>query len=186
MFALVKTETVTNPQTQTTSDVQVISLFTPYTVWKDKHGTQHSPDILLSMTADQKQDAGIYDVAYGNRPDDRFYSVVQESVTFDETEKIVKVTYTSDPKQLDDDGDVKGLKSQWIANFKDTANKLLAQSDWMLVRKIERNVDVPAATATYRAAVVAESNRLATAIGKVKTVPKLIEAIESANWPSAE
>ena len=81
---------------------------------------------------------------------------------------------------------MKGLKSQWIANFKDTANKLLAQSDWMLVRKLERNVDIPAKTTTYRAAVVAESNRLETAISAATTVQQLITAVESASWPTAE
>jgi len=181
MFALVKT--VKNMSNQ---DTQVISLFAPYTIWEDKHGVQHSPETLLSMTADQKQDAGIYDVAYATRPDDRFYNVSEESTSFDQTEKIVKVTYTSEPKQLDDIDDVKGLKTQWTNQISSIANLMLAQTDWMLVRKIERNVDVPAETTAYRAAIVAECNRIVTAIGKVKTVPKLIEAIESANWPSAE
>ena len=181
MFALVKT--VKNLSNE---DTQVISLFAPYTIWEDKFGTKHSPDSLLSMTADQKQDAGIYDVAYASRPDDRFYNITGESAAFDQAQKIVKVTYTSEPKSLDDTGEFKGLKSNWISQMNSAANSMLAQTDWMLVRKIERNVDVPAETTAYRAAVIAECNRLVTAIGKVTTVPKLIEAIESANWPSAE
>jgi hypothetical protein len=37
----------------------------------------------------------------------------------------------------------KGLKSQWTATVKDTANKLLSQTDWMVIRK-EGCADVPA------------------------------------------
>jgi hypothetical protein len=54
----------------------------------------------------------------------------------------------------------KGLKSQWIAQVKDTAGKMLAQTDWMVIRKAERAVDVPAETQTYRAAVITEATVL--------------------------
>ena len=190
MFALVKNETVTNPQTQETSDVEIIKLFAPYTIWEDKNGTQYSPDSLLSLTVDQKQDLGIYDVAYAVRPDDRFYNIIEEAASFDQAEKIVKVTYTSTGKQLEDSGTeefpVYGLKTQWIKQFKANANVMLASTDWMLVRKIERDVDIPAATTTYRAAIVAEANRLETVINAATTVEGLITAVESANFPSAE
>jgi hypothetical protein len=186
MFALVKNETVTNPVTQETSDVQIIKLFSPYTVWEDKHGTQYSPDSLLTLTADQKQDLGIYDVAYGNRNDDRFYTITENQMTFDQDEKIVKVTYSAAAKAIGDVGESKGLKSQWIAQTNQTANSLLAQSDWMLVRKIERSVDVPANMVTYRAAVIAEANRLTTAIAAATNVTQLIIAIDSTSWPTVE
>jgi hypothetical protein len=186
MFALVKNEIVTNPTTQETSEIEVIKLFAPYTIWEDKNGTQYSPDSLFSLNASQKQDLGIYDVAYGTRLNDRFYTITENAPTFDQAEKIVKVTYTSTAKDLNDDGDVKGLKSQWIAQIKQTANRLLSDSDWMLVRKIERNVDIPAATVTYRAAVVAEATRLETAITATRTINTFITAVESVNWPTAE
>ena len=188
MFALVKNEMVTNPLTNESSEVEVIRVFSPYNIWEDKNGTQYSPSSLTSLTADQKQDLGIYDVAYANRPDDRFYSVVENSPEFDSDEKIVKITFTSTPKDLEDgepDAEGKkalGLKSQYINQFKQTANSMLSQSDWMLVRKIERDVDVPAETVASRAAVVAESNRLETAISAVTTVEELIAVVESANF----
>jgi hypothetical protein len=190
MFALVKNQTITNPITQETSEVEVIKLFAPYTLWEDKNGTQYSPDSLLSLTADQKQDLGIYDVAYATRGDDRFYSITENAPTFDSVEKIVKVTYTSTAKDLNDTGSeefpVLGLKNQWINQFKDTANKLLSETDWMLVRKIERDVAIPAATVTYRAGVVTEVNRLETAITAATTIEQLITAVQSASFPSAE
>jgi hypothetical protein len=190
MFALVKNETRTDIATGDTVEVQIINLFAPHTIWADKNGTQYSPDSLLSLTVDQKQDLGIYDVAYAARPDDRFYNTVENAPTFDPVEKIVKITFTSTAKDLDDTGTpefpVLGLKNQYISQFKQTANNLLSQTDWMLVRKIERDVAIPAATVTYRAAVVTEVNRLETAITAATTVAQLITAVESASFPSAE
>lgn len=50
----------------------------------------------------------------------------------------------------------KGLKSQWTSQVKQTAGSVLAQTGWMVVRKAERNIDVPAAVAAKRAAIVAK------------------------------
>jgi len=80
----------------------------------------------------------------------------------------------------------KGLKSQWTATVKDTANKLLAQSDWMVIRKVERSVDIPADTATYRAAVITECTRLVTAIQGCADVPALIAVVTAQGWPVNE
>jgi len=77
----------------------------------------------------------------------------------------------------------KGLKSQWIATVKDTANKLLVQSDWMVIRKFERNIDIPADTAAYRAAVITECTRLVTAIQGCADVPALIAVVTTQAWP---
>jgi hypothetical protein len=80
----------------------------------------------------------------------------------------------------------KGLKSQWTATVKDTANKLLAQTDWMVIRKAERNVDIPAATTTYRTAVIAECTRLVAAITACTDVPALITVVTTQGWPVNE
>jgi hypothetical protein len=77
----------------------------------------------------------------------------------------------------------KGLKSQWTAQVKDTAGKMLAQSDWTVIRKAERNIDVPTATQTYRAAIIAEADRLETAIAACDNVEALIAVISAQNWP---
>ena len=77
----------------------------------------------------------------------------------------------------------KGLKSTETAAVKTAAGSLLASTDWMIIRKVERNVDVPAAVATYRAAVIAEASRLETAIAGAANVDAL--AAIKANWPKA-
>jgi hypothetical protein len=169
MFALVKND-------------NSIKLFAPYTIWEDKNGTQHSPDSLLTLTASQKQDLGIYDVAYGTRLDDRFYTITQNEPTFDQELKVVTVTYTSVAKDLENSE----LKKEWIANVKQMANNILSQTDWMLVRKIERNVDVPANVTTYRTAVVAEATRLTTGITAATEITELMSLVTAMSWPTAE
>ena len=76
----------------------------------------------------------------------------------------------------------KGLKSQWTAQVKTTAGSMLAQTDWMIVRKAERNIDVPTKVATKRAAIVAECDRLEAAIAACADVEALIVVVGNQNW----
>jgi len=67
----------------------------------------------------------------------------------------------------------KGLKSNFIAQIKQTAGSILAQTDWMVIRKAERDVAIPTATVAYRASVVAKAEELEVAIKAVTTVEEL-------------
>jgi hypothetical protein len=78
----------------------------------------------------------------------------------------------------------KGLKSQWTSQVKQTAGSMLAQTDWMVVRKAERNVDIPATVVAKRAAIVAECDRLETAIAACTTVEALIVVVGNQGWPA--
>lgn len=80
----------------------------------------------------------------------------------------------------------KGLKSQWIAQVKDTAGKMLAATDWMVIRKAERGVAIPSAIATKRAAIVDECDRLETAIAACANVEALIAVVMDQRWPREE
>jgi len=51
-----------------------------------------------------------------------------------------------------------------------------------VTRKVERNVDIPTDVASKRVAIVAESERLETAIAAVTSVEQLIEVMQSQNW----
>lgn len=136
-------------------------------------GTHYPANWLRLTTLEEKQAIGITEVPDPETWDDRFYWGVDN------------------PKQLEDitvtpeDGDPytqKGLKSQWIAQVKDTAGKLLAQTDWMIIRKTERDVAIPADVVAKRAAIVAECTRLETAIAGCADVPALIAVVGSQNW----
>ena len=76
-----------------------------------------------------------------------------------------------------------GLKSVMTEQVKTTANKLLASTDWMIIRKVERSVNVPSATETYRTAVLTECGRLESAIAGVSDVDALKVVMDGQNWP---
>jgi hypothetical protein len=125
------------------------------------------------------------------RPDDRYYYVTQNS----------DGSYTGVPRELEDleavdeNGDPayvkvydaatksmvntaqrlinKGLKSNHIAQVKQNTNLTLAPTDWYVIRKAERNVDIPADVATYRAAVIAWATATEASITAVTTVEEL-------------
>jgi hypothetical protein len=78
----------------------------------------------------------------------------------------------------------KGLKSQWTSQVKTTAGSMLAQTDWMVIRKAERNVDIPATVVAKRAAIVAECDRLEAAIAACATVEELITVVGAQDWPN--
>lgn len=151
---------------------QPLALDTPF---KTEDGTQYPSNWLRLTTLEEKQAIGIVEVDDPQTYDDRFY------------------WGPSIPKQLEDETVIpegqtepvttKGLKSQWIEQVKDTAGKLLAQTDWMIVRKVERDVAVPEQVTAYRSAVVAETTRLETAILAATDVETLITTVSTQNWP---
>jgi hypothetical protein len=73
----------------------------------------------------------------------------------------------------------KGLKSNMIAQVKHTAGTLLAQTDWMVIRKAERDVALPPKVAQQRQHVVGETDRLEKAIAQTTTVEQLIAVVGS-------
>jgi hypothetical protein len=127
------------------------------------------------------------------RPDDRYYWVTANP----------DGSYTATPKELEDreesdkDGNpmyvkvlgevdnkpamvdsaerlvTKGLKSNHIAQVKHNTNMTLAQTDWYVIRKAERNVEIPADVATDRAAIVAWATATEASITAVTTVEQL-------------
>ena len=98
--------------------------------------------------------------------------------------KVLDKTDPDNPVMVDTDERLvtKGLKSNMIAQVKHTAGTLLAQTDWYVTRKVERNVDIPTDVASKRVAIVAESERLETSIKACTTVMLLIEIMNSQNW----
>jgi len=84
------------------------------------------------------------------------------------------------PKDLDQ------LKAQWIMQVKNNANAQLTLTDWMIIRKAERGVDVPADTAAARAAIIQEANDKEAAITDAATVEELIAAVFPPPPPAPE
>jgi hypothetical protein len=139
-----------------------------------------------------REQLGIVEVADPEQYDQRFYwsptlpKLLDDrlEVKEDGTPLYVQV-YNPATEEMEDTTEqvvTKGLKSQWTSQVKQTAGSLLAQTDWMVVRKAERNIDVPAAVAAKRAAIVAECDRLEAAITGCADVEALIAVIGNQNW----
>ena len=157
-------------------------------------GIQYPSSWLQKSTEAEKTAIGITWVDDPVRADDRFYwsgdinnpkALEDKLETKEDGTPLYEQKWNPDTEQMEDtDVQVvtKGLKSTMIAQVKDTAGKLLAQTDWYVTRKVERNVDIPADVVAKRVAVVAESERLETAIKAVTSVEALIEVMQSQNW----
>jgi hypothetical protein len=141
-----------------------------------------------------RQQLGIVEIADPQNYDQRFYWGVDNPKLLDDREEVdadgnplyVKVLSNSKPPQMVDSTErlvTKGLKSQWVAQVKQIAGSLLAHTDWMVIRKAERAIDIPQDVVTFRTAVVAECNRLETAISACASVEELIVILGSQNWP---
>ena len=139
------------------------------TAFTDANGNKYPANFLNLSTEEEKNAIGITWVADPAPVDTRFF--------WD----------TDLPKALEDkleeDGSTtKGLKTQYVAQVKDTAGKLLNATDWYVIRKAERNVDMPSGVVAKRAVIVAEANRLETAVNGASTVEALIEVLNAQNW----
>ena len=122
---------------------------------------------------------GALEVVEGEQKDQRFYWV-----TFSHYEvngSVVTRTYTNTPKALEDDGKTKGLKSTWIAQVKSAANSQLASTDWMVIRKAERDVAIPAEVAAERAQIIADCAAKETAITAATTIEELMAVVAPVN-----
>jgi hypothetical protein len=171
---------------------QPLALDVPFTT---EDGTQYPQNWLRLASPEERAAIGITEVEDPPAYDDRFYWGVDNPKLLNDREESdeqgnplwVKVLgeVNGEPAMVDSDKRLvtKGLKSQWNAQIKDTAGKLLAATDWMVIRKAERDVAIPAETVAYRAAVVAECTRLETAIAGCADVPALIAVVGSQNWP---
>jgi hypothetical protein len=136
-----------------------LPLDTPFEI----DGTQYPANWLRLTSIEEKNAVGITEVEDTQVTyDDRFYWGVDN------------------PK------DLAMLKTTWATQFKQQANAMLAPTDWTIVRKFERNVELPIKVAIFRSAVVTECSRLETAISNVSTVEDLVDVVNGQNWPTNE
>jgi hypothetical protein len=157
-----------------------------------------------------KAEHGVYEIVEGEQKDQRFYWVTPDS--YQVGDGVVTRTYVNTAKILEDRAEVKedntplyvqvwdqetqtmvdtteqvitrGLKYNYLQQIKTSANSQLAPTDWMVIRKAERDVAIPTNVTTYRAGVITEYNRLKTAIEGTNSVEDLITVVGAQNWPS--
>ena len=150
---------------------KTIQLDTPFT----HNEIQYPANWIRLATEEDKAAIGLVWEADPVRADDRFYW--DGDINNPKALEDVIELNVDGQNIINEDGTIlvtKGLKSQFIAQAKQTAGSILAQTDWMITRKVERNVDVPASTAQYRNSIVVRADELEAAIAAVATVEALI------------
>jgi len=129
---------------------------------------------------------GALEVVEGEQKDQRFYWVTFDK--YEVTGNVVTRTYTNTPKELEDVTETleggkpittKGLKSQWIAQAKATANSQLASTDWMVIRKSERDVAIPSDVVAARAKIIADCTAKEAAITAATSIDELMQALSN-------
>jgi len=160
---------------------KTIPLDTPFTT---EDGVQRPANWIRLATEEEKSAIGlVWEAEEDMSFDPRFYwskdlpkALEDKAETKEDGSPLIVQKYNPVTEQMEDtDKQVitKGLKSQFIAQVKASAGSILAQTDWMITRKVERNIEVPAEVASYRASVVAKADELETAIKAVTTVEQL-------------
>jgi len=163
--------------------------------------------------SDFKTANGLQDIVNAEQKDRKYYFVTQGDVTLVGGVATQGFTNTAmaieDVDAVDDDGNqlyvqvfdasanggeggmvdtsekliTRGLKYTFKNQIKFQANSALAPTDWMVIRKAERDVAIPDSTVTYRAAVITECARLETAIAGAENVDALAVVMGAQNWP---
>lgn len=159
MFAIVKNN-------------QVVQYIQPHGVFH-VNWVEYGADWIATATQAQKDAIGLVDVVHGPRKDERFYWVTQQEPVYNAGAKQVEINFTATPK------DLAPLKTQWIAQTKATANSLLAQTDWMVIRKVERDVAIPLDVVAARGAIILDQDSKQQAIEAATTVEELIAAVQN-------
>jgi hypothetical protein len=95
------------------------------------------------------------------------------------------VVEVADPEQydqrfywgVDNPKDLDQLKSDWIKQTKAVAGSLLAQTDWMVIRKAERDIAIPLDVVAARGVILLDQDSKQQAITAATTVEQLIAAV---------
>ena len=158
------------------------------------NGIQYPANWLRLASAAEKAAIGITEVADPVLADSRFYwngdvnnpkeLADREEVDAEGNPMWVQVYDAATESMVDSDERLvtKGLKSVWIAQVKDTAGKELADTDWMVIRKAERDVAIPADVVAKRAAIIAEADRLEAAITAANDINAFIAVVSDQRW----
>jgi len=173
---------------------------------------RRSARFLQSATEQECLDIGLYHLVEGTKPDLRFYWESEPTYTIDESTKTVTSSYTLNPKIFNDRSEVdqdnnpmwvkvldnsdsenpqmvdsnvrlvaKGLKTIWTANFKKTVRDMLKPTDSKVMDET-----ITEEESAKRATIIAEGERLDTAITACTDLDSLINIVNSQNWPREE
>ena len=172
------------------------------------NGNKYSARFIRDMSEEQCLEIGLYNFVEGTKPDLRFYWESEPSYSIDDGTKTVTESYSLNPRIFGDREEVdlegnpqyvkvlgeldgkpamvdtdrrlitKGMKTIWIANIKKQTNDLLKPTDSKVMDET-----ITTEESEYRADVLAESDRLDTALQAATDLDTLINIVNSQNWP---
>ena len=134
---------------------------------------QYPARIFSVWTASELAAIGIYEITFDDskKKDEKYYINTNQTFTYDADAGTVTAAYgdatakahadTTWTQDEIDDGDaptgadtntvkIRGLKYNFIQDIKITANNLLSQTDWYVIRKSEKNTAIPNNITTWR------------------------------------
>ena len=136
-------------------------------------GIQYPANWLNLSTKEDKDAAGIVEVMFGARPDDKYYWVGDSEPVY--ANGIVSIEYTSTPK------DLSTLRNIAITAIQQQAYSILLPSDWMVIKALETNSNVPTVWNDWRAKIRSQAADQIAAITSSTTVESL-ESLPAVQW----
>jgi hypothetical protein len=160
---------------------KTIPLDTPFTT---EDGVQRPANWIRLATEEEKSAIGlVWEADIDMNFDNRFYwskdlpKALEDKLEVKEDGYPLMVQKYNPVTEAMEDTDkqvvTKGLKSNFIAQVKQTAGSILAQTDWMVTRKADIGTDIPASVVAYRASIRAKADELEASISAVTSVEQL-------------
>jgi len=132
-------------------------------------------------SAEEKASRGIVEIILETPPDSRLYKWSQNADgTINKTAKSLDDVNTVDKDGnpvLDGDGKqhvTQGVKSSLKQAVNSQQGSLLINTDWMYIRKVDKNVEIPAHIQTYRDSVRVQGDAMKAAIDGATTTEDMV------------
>lgn len=140
-----------------------------------------------NLSQDELKALGIYDVV---KPSYDPQTQTKGGLYFDEDNSIVTydvtdIDFSQDIDIIGEDGEPTGetekrykiadIKASKIAEIKSKAGKMLEPTDWQVIRKVERDIDIDTDVATERAGILTEADRLEAEVNAKKSYKTVLQ-----------
>ena len=143
-------------------------------------GLQYPANWIQNATSAEKSAIGLVEVTIsGNAKDSEYYNNSLSNNKIESDGSVTK-TWSSSAKSLSD------VKSNKITQAKSSANSMLSQTDWYVVRKAETNTATPDEITAFRTAVRTCYGNLKTAINAASDVDELAAVYEFSSGASQD
>ena len=155
--------------------------------WRDENRTLWPRNWSTVWSKKTKIARGVIEIVLENPPDSRFYTWSQNrDGTINKTAKslddygVVRVidqdTGETEPV-LNEDGSqiiARGVKFDLKQAVNSQQGSLLIQTDWIYIRKIDKDVEIPAHIQTYRDSVRVQGDAMKAAIDGATTIEEIV------------